>query len=57
MPRLVVIIHFVWNEFSTLAERVLHDVARLAYAFGWRESDILTMPDHRRRRYLELLPA
>ena len=51
------VIDFVWSELTILAQRVLHDVARLAYAFGWRESDILAMTDQRRKRYLELLPA
>jgi hypothetical protein len=48
---------FVWTEVSAFAQRLLTDVARLASAFGWREADILTMSDQRRRRYLELLPS
>jgi hypothetical protein len=48
---------FVWQEVFTLGQRLLADVARLAYAFGWREAEILAMSDQRRRRYLELLPA
>jgi hypothetical protein len=50
------VVDFVWNEFSALAQRLLRDVARLAYVFGWREADILAMSEHRRRRYLEMLP-
>jgi hypothetical protein len=51
------VVDFVWTEISTFAQRVITEVARLAYAFGWREADILAMSDHRRRRYLELLPS
>jgi hypothetical protein len=50
------VIDFVWRELSLFAQRLLLDVAQLAYAFGWREADILAMSDHRRRCYLELLP-
>lgn len=48
---------FVWAEVSGLAVRLLHEVARLASAFGWREDDILALSDHRRRQYLELLAS
>jgi hypothetical protein len=51
------VIEFVWTEISALAQRLLGEVARLAYAFGWREADILAMSDTRRRHYLELLPS
>jgi hypothetical protein len=51
------IVDFVWREVSVLAQQLLADVARLAYAFGWKESDILAMSHQRRRRYLEMLPA
>jgi len=48
---------FVWSEVSNLAERLLGDVARLAYAFGWREADILAMSASRRQHYLAMLPS
>jgi hypothetical protein len=48
---------FVWRELSVLGQGLVYEVARLAWAFGWREADILAMSDQRRRRYLELLPA
>jgi hypothetical protein len=51
------VVDFVWREVSVLAQQLLADVARLAYAFGWKESDILAMSHQRRRRYLEMLPA
>lgn len=56
-PETLHVIDFVWTEITALAQRLLGEVARLAYAFGWRESDILAMSDERRRRYLELLPS
>lgn len=48
---------FVWAELSAFAQGLLHDVARLASAFGWREADILGMSPTRRRFYLDLLVA
>jgi hypothetical protein len=51
------VIDFVWTEISAVAQRLLNEVARLAYAFGWHEADILAMSEVRRQRYLELLPS
>jgi hypothetical protein len=51
------VFEFVWTEVAALAQRLAGQVARLAFAFGWHERDILTMPEERRRRYLELIPA
>lgn len=56
-PETLHVIDFVWTEITSIAQRLLGEVAQLAYAFGWRESDILAMSDIRRRRYLELLPS
>jgi len=47
------IVSFVWTELSTQAERLLDDVHTLARAYGWRESDILSMSAARRQGYLE----
>lgn len=46
---------FLWSEIETWGRRTLTDVHVLASAYGWRESDILSMSAWRRRRYLELL--
>ncbi len=50
------VVDLFWAELRNLAARLTFDVARLAQAFGWRESDILAMSPRRRQRYLELLP-
>ncbi len=44
---------FVWRQVDGWAEGLLDDVAHLARAYGWRESDVLALPPSRRRRYLE----
>lgn len=36
---------------------VLHDVDRLACAYGWSEADILNLPTRRRRHYVRLVEA
>jgi hypothetical protein len=49
------IVSFMWREIHAWAVRLLHDVHALASAYGWRESDILTMSPWRRQVYLELI--
>lgn len=49
-------IDILWTEILALADQLIHEVAQLARAFGWREADILQMSAARRRRYLDLLP-
>jgi hypothetical protein len=44
---------FLWTEVSLLAKRYLHEVHTLAWAYGWREADILGMSPARRRFYLD----
>ncbi len=46
---------FMWTQLSALARRLLEDVHRLAWAYGWSERAILTMSGQRRRYYLELI--
>ena len=43
-----------WTEVAAEAKRLLHEVAALARAYGWRESDVLALSPARRRAYLEL---
>jgi hypothetical protein len=43
-----------WAEVAAEARRLLYEVAALARAYGWRESDVLAMSAVRRRAYLEL---
>ena len=47
------IVSFLWSEISWLAKRYLRDVHTLAWAYGWREADILAMSPVRRQFYLD----
>jgi hypothetical protein len=49
------IVSFLWSEIDNWAKRVLREVCSLASAFGWRESDILSMSAQRRQSYLEMI--
>jgi hypothetical protein len=51
------VLSFFWSEITAWAHRILSDVHALAYAYGWREADILNMSPRRRRYYLTLLEA
>jgi hypothetical protein len=46
---------FLWTEIEGWANRTLHDVHRLASAYGWSESEILGMSAWRRHCYLRLI--
>ena len=48
------IVSFFWSEIDAWAYRTLHQVHRLASAYGWREADILAMSPWRRQFYLSL---
>lgn len=45
---------FMWEELSSRAQTLLGEVAMLARAFGWTESESLALSAPRRARYLEL---
>jgi hypothetical protein len=47
------VVSFLWAEVDALARRLLNEVHALAWAYGWREADILGMSDARRRFYLD----
>lgn len=49
------IVSFFWSELNAWAIRMLREVHVLASAYGWRETDILTMNPYRRQCYLELV--
>lgn len=51
------IVTFLWAELSGQAKRLLREVHLLARAYGWKESDILSMSAMRRQLYLELVGA
>ncbi len=46
------VVGFLWAEIDAEVARLLDDVHRLAAAYGWSESTILTMSRSRRREYL-----
>ena len=46
---------FFWEEVNRLAKRLLQQVHTLAWAYGWREDDILAMSNTRREFYLEMV--
>ena len=45
---------FLWTEVAASARRVAGEVAGLAVAYGWRESDVLALSPWRRQLYLDL---
>lgn len=49
------ILPFFWQEIEAWAGRVLRDVHTLAWAYGWREADILALSPTRRKIYLDLI--
>jgi hypothetical protein len=51
------IVSFFWSEINAWAYRILREVHILASAYGWQESEILTMSQIRRQLYLEMLSA
>jgi hypothetical protein len=54
-PLVLDVVSFLWTELDSLARRLLGEVHALAWAYGWREADILGMSDTRRRFYLEMV--
>jgi len=46
---------YLWIEIDNWAKHALREVATLASAFGWSESEILGMSPRRRRLYLEMI--
>jgi hypothetical protein len=46
------IVTFLWQEMQRAAQKLLHDVHTLASAYGWSESEILSLSTWRRQAYL-----
>lgn len=46
---------YLWIEINAWALRLLHEIHCLAFAYGWREPDILSLSPMRRQFYLELI--
>ena len=51
------ILAFLWREISAAAHRLLREVHTLASAYGWTETEILSLSPARRRAYLEMASA
>jgi hypothetical protein len=49
------IVSFFWSELEARAKRLLREIHDLATAYGWTESAILSLSDHRRAVYLDLV--
>lgn len=49
------IISFFWAEVAANAKSLLNDIHTLAWAYGWREEDILAMSIRRRQLYMEMI--
>lgn len=46
---------FIWREISSKARRLLYQIHHLAQAYGWTESEILSLSEARRQTYLDLV--
>jgi hypothetical protein len=46
---------FFWSELDAWAAQLLRDVHAFALAYGWNETDILSLSATRRRLYLEMI--
>ena len=51
------IVCFFWSELEARAKRLLREVHDLAMAYGWTESVVLSLTDHRREAYLDMVRA
>lgn len=49
------IVSFFWTEISSHARRLLEEVHTLARAYGWSESEILSMSQRRRQFYIDMV--
>jgi hypothetical protein len=48
---------FLWTEIDARAKRLLWEVDAIAARYGWSESEILSLSEPRRARYLEMVKA
>ena len=46
---------YVWELVAAAARRLIGEVHVLAQAYGWREADVLALPEARRAAYLDLV--
>jgi hypothetical protein len=48
---------FLWGEIEARARRLLVEIHTLASAYGWTESEILSLGENRRARYVEMVQS
>jgi hypothetical protein len=48
------LVSFLWTEIEVRAKRLLLEVHVLARAYGWNETEVLSLSEFRRAHYLEL---
>lgn len=46
---------YFWSELDAWGKRVLTEIHRLASAYGWTETEILSLSPRRRHRYLQMV--
>lgn len=51
------LVAFLWMEIEAHARRLLLAVHTLATAYGWTEAEVLSLSEHRRARYLEMVQS
>jgi hypothetical protein len=51
------IVSFVWAEIEARARRLLLEIHTLASAYGWTETEILSLSEIRRARYVEMVQS
>jgi hypothetical protein len=56
-PSFLDIASYLWRELEVWAKHTLREVHWLARAYGWSETQILTLSPNRRRLYLEMVNA
>jgi hypothetical protein len=49
------IVSFLWAEIEARAKQLLGEIHVLASAYGWTENEVLTLSDHRRALYVEMV--
>ena len=51
------IVSFLWTEIEARARRLLLEIHTLASAYGWTETEILSLSENRRARYAEMVQS
>ena len=48
---------FLWAEIDACVRRLLLEIHTLASAYGWTETEILSLGENRRVRYVEMVQS